>query len=242
MSPAKGKGRLLVPVLASLFVISEDNYATRANDTAPPSLECEGEDGAFASIARYLSLMQGSRFVCDFDGIAWPFVTGVSRSPHARGLSLETCWEWETPIQVVGRARWPEVLAEALTYETMRGVGLYLDFAPAMESLRAQDVEPILMTDRPTEAIRDVRRILDDYGLSWLSVQKATPEQKISFCLEQGLRVIVDDHPETIEAAQSAGLRALSLRFPYNRDMIERLGVVNAPDWSTLEVLLLKEL
>jgi hypothetical protein len=178
------------------------------------------------------------RFVCDFDGIAYPFVTGVSTHPRGQGLTIENCAEWETPIEVTGLEHWPAALAHALSYETMCAVGLYEDFPPAMEDLKAWGIEPLVQTHRPAADVAAVRRVLEEEGLGWLSVTQATPEEKIAFCLREGISVIVDDHPQTIIDAHQAGLTVLSLRFPYNAAVIEQLGVTNAPDWEALKTLL----
>jgi hypothetical protein len=178
------------------------------------------------------------RFVCDFDGIAYPFVSGVATHPSAERLALENCWTWETPIEIAGPA-WPEALAHGLSYETMRAVGLFPDFKPAMERLRAVGVVPLLRTHRPPDALAAVQRLLAEEGLGWLDVAAATPQEKIDLCLAEGISVLVDDHPQTLAAAHAAGLRAMALRFPYNSEMIERLGVEEAPDWDVLAGLIL---
>lgn len=181
------------------------------------------------------------RFVCDFDGIAYPFITGLSTHPSLGELSIAGCHVWELPILMAG-ADWDEAHAHALTYETMRLIGLYEDFVPAIESLRAQGVEPIVMTHRSAEGFRDACRILQEAGLDWLEVHRASPEEKIAFCLAEGVQVIVDDHPGTIAAAHAAGLQPMTLRFPYNDAVIAEHGVINAESWTELEALLVAEL
>lgn len=181
---------------------------------------------------------RGVRFVCDFDGIAYPFVSAVAAHPSGAGLSLETCWEWETPIHVVGEDEWPAALDRALSYETMAQVGLFADFAPAILSLRRRGVEPLVRTHRSEARTEDVRRILADYGLGWLSVERMSPKDKVDYCLAEGIGVLVDDFPETIAEAHKAGISVLSLRFPYNRQVLEELEVVNASSWRELEQLL----
>jgi hypothetical protein len=177
------------------------------------------------------------RFVCDFDGIAYPFVSAVGAHPSGAGLSLDNCFEWETPIQVVGKDEWPRALDRALSYETMTSVGLFPDFVPAMLSLRSQGVSPLVRTHRSEAQTDAVRRILADYGLDWLSVERMSPKEKVAYCLAEDIRVLVDDFPETIAEAHQAGISVLSLRFPYNQQVIDDLEVVNAASWRELERL-----
>lgn len=177
------------------------------------------------------------RFLCDFDGIAYPFVSAVAAHPSGAGLSLDNCFAWETPIEVVGLEGWPEALDRALSYETMRQVGLFPDFVQAMSSLRAGGISPLVRTHRSEERTDDVRRILADYGLDWLSVERMSPSEKVAYCLSEDIRVLVDDFPETIAEAHQAGISVLSLRFPYNQQVIDDLAVVNASSWQELELL-----
>jgi uncharacterized protein len=57
---------------------------------------------------------------------------------------------------------------------------------------------------------------------------------KVSRCVELGIQVLVDDSPANIARAREAGIVPATIIHPWNREIVERDGVIGAPDWKGL--------
>jgi hypothetical protein len=57
---------------------------------------------------------------------------------------------------------------------------------------------------------------------------------KVARCREIGIDLLIDDSPVNLAAAVDAGLRAATLRHPWNRDICEEEDIVCAEDWPAL--------
>ena len=61
---------------------------------------------------------------------------------------------------------------------------------------------------------------------------------KITRCEELGIHVLVDDSPVNIAGARKAGIVAATIVHPWNVELVERDGVIGAPDWRGLRAQL----
>ncbi len=61
---------------------------------------------------------------------------------------------------------------------------------------------------------------------------------KVTRCSELGIHVLVDDSPVNIVRASEAGIVPATLIHPWNREVVERDGVIGAADWEGLRVAL----
>ena len=61
---------------------------------------------------------------------------------------------------------------------------------------------------------------------------------KVTRCSELGIDVLVDDSPVNIVRARDAGIVPATIVHPWNADLVERDGVIGAPDWSELRTKL----
>jgi uncharacterized HAD superfamily protein len=61
---------------------------------------------------------------------------------------------------------------------------------------------------------------------------------KVTRCRELGIHVLVDDSPVNIVRAREAGILAATIAHPWNREVVERDGVIAASDWSGLRAKL----
>ena len=55
---------------------------------------------------------------------------------------------------------------------------------------------------------------------------------KVTRCVELGIHVLVDDSPVNIARARDAGIVAATIVHPWNVELVERDGVIGAPDWT----------
>jgi uncharacterized protein len=61
---------------------------------------------------------------------------------------------------------------------------------------------------------------------------------KVTRCRELGIHVLVDDSPVNIVRAREAGILPATIAHPWNREVVERDGVIAASDWEGLRRLL----
>lgn len=171
--------------------------------------------------------------VCDLDSTLWPFndaLRGVGD-----GASPEDDWlGWGELVRLSGSERAAAVAMErAQSYESMQRFGLFVGVRETFAALRRDGVRIVVATDRPPRLADDAARFLAEAGLE-CSVYALTPSERISYCLRQGIRVLVDDRPETLAAAHDAGLAAVALRYRYNEDVLSLLRLPHADAWPEL--------
>jgi uncharacterized protein len=58
---------------------------------------------------------------------------------------------------------------------------------------------------------------------------------KVTRCAELGIDVLVDDSPINIVRAREAGIVPATILHPWNREVVERDGVIGAKDWVELK-------
>jgi hypothetical protein len=58
---------------------------------------------------------------------------------------------------------------------------------------------------------------------------------KVTRCAELGVHVLVDDSPINIVRAREAGIVPATILHPWNREVVERDGVIGADDWIELK-------
>ena len=58
---------------------------------------------------------------------------------------------------------------------------------------------------------------------------------KITRCVELDIDLLVDDSPVNITRAREKGMLAATLVHPWNRELVNRDGVVGAETWPELE-------
>jgi uncharacterized protein len=61
---------------------------------------------------------------------------------------------------------------------------------------------------------------------------------KVSRCVELGIDVLIDDSPVNIARARARGIVPATIVHPWNREVVERDGVIGGADWSELKTLL----
>ena len=62
--------------------------------------------------------------------------------------------------------------------------------------------------------------------------------EEITRCVELGVEVLVDDSPVNIARAREEGIVAATIAHPWNAELVEREGVIGAPDWTGLRAKL----
>lgn len=141
-------------------------------------------------------------------------------------------------LAVHAGSRIGEVFAAALTGAQMRRIGLYPGAAEITHELGDLGYRVLIITHRQPETSEEVVAACDalgiradEYFIGWAD--------KVAYCQEQRVRVLVDDKPSTIADCVAAGLPVLTLGHPYNEQVCATGGVEPAGDWVELRHQLL---
>lgn len=173
----------------------------------------------------------------DVDATLWDFVRGFydaarAAHPHLPERPPEGEDLWRYVVSDVGLDAARLLLPDLYRPEVMARYGALPGAAAATHAVREAGGRVVIMTFRPPEAATGTARFLDDAGIHWDEL-RCGYDCKITACVEMGVRVIVDDRPETLDLAVSRGLHALTLRWPHNRHAC-RHPVVHADDYAGL--------
>ena len=174
---------------------------------------------------------------CDLDSTLWPFNDAL-REAGGGAVSVDEWLGWSQLVELCGGERMAtEAFERAQGYDSMRRFGLFTGVRETFAALEEGGVRVVVVTNRSRRLADDAARFLTQAGLR-CSVCALSPSERISFCLEQGIRVIVDDRPQTLESAHDAGLTAIALRYPYNGSVVDRLRLPHATEWSELSTVI----
>jgi uncharacterized protein len=89
-----------------------------------------------------------------------------------------------------------------------------------------------VLSHRAQRSLAATRRWLDDIGLRYHELWGG--EDKVARCRELGVDLLIDDIPDTLLRALDAGIRAATLRHPWNVHLCDASDVVCAADWRAL--------
>jgi FMN phosphatase YigB (HAD superfamily) len=85
---------------------------------------------------------------------------------------------------------------------------------------------------RPERSVAATARWLDAIGLRrdelWCG------DEKVAHCRAVGIELLIDDSPETLRRAVAAGIRAATLRHPWNEPLWSAPEIATAADWQEL--------
>jgi len=89
-----------------------------------------------------------------------------------------------------------------------------------------------VMSHRAERSLAATRHWLDDIGLCrhelWCG------HDKVARCRQIGIDLLIDDSPETLLRAVEVGIRAATLRHPWNEQVWSAPDIVSAADWPEL--------
>ena len=172
----------------------------------------------------------------DVDATVFRFHAAMALLPGCAHISADRDTYWGSIAASLpgGEGELIDLFKTAFTYRHMRRAGLFEGAREEIAKLAADGVRVHVMTRRLPGYAADTQRFLVDEGLVFDEFTCQDPFDKIALCQRLGIDVIVDDHPETIEAAHAAGMRALTLLYPFNRETVQRLGIEHASHWRDL--------
>jgi uncharacterized HAD superfamily protein len=171
----------------------------------------------------------------DVDSTVFPLIDAIAEHIGDPTLTTDRCTSWDSLPQLLGGVdRMMEVFEEVMTYETMMRHGVYPGVRETVEALHAHNVKIHINTHRPSSVAEDTARYLRDQGIHFDSFHCELGTDKVGFCRERGIEVLVDDHPDTLRSAVEHGLEGLALRYPFNEEVLRRHGLRHATDWRQL--------
>lgn len=169
----------------------------------------------------------------DFDSTIYDLTACLARlSGDTRHLNPT---DWDHCRTVCGSDEAFEILlAEAIKLDAMLD---HIPFIGSIEELRflqQKGFEVAIISDRPEHNQYDVGAYLKYYGLEVERIFLMRGAEKVSWCLKNGARLLVDDRPSTLEESVNRGLPVASLRHGYNADVIEMYGIPHGYTWAGL--------
>jgi len=177
------------------------------------------DDAASATVRQVL---------CDMDSTLYPLLTAMANHPGGEKVCIEDCHSWEMLEELSGgKQQMLELFASAMSLKGMRATGLLPGAAAATRCLQRHQIGVHLLTDRPSERAAETEKFLKEQGVVFSEFRCSSGIDKLEYCRQNDISVIVDDHPALIREASAQGLKALSLAWPYNTEALQ-----GAAGWS----------
>jgi phosphoglycolate phosphatase-like HAD superfamily hydrolase len=120
--------------------------------------------------------------------------------------------------------------------ELMKRAGVF-EFAPQIISdLRERGVKVHIVTHRSPSTAAATIAWLDAMEIEYDQFVCDLPDvaDKIKYCQESGIPVILDDKPKTIIDAEAVGIEAVSLSWPYSQKALQEADGEEAACWAEM--------
>lgn len=188
------------------------------------------------------------KLMLDFDSTVFRLLDAMALVPGGERVRYEDCPTWLGLADLCGPADEPltvdervgimlGIFSEAMRVETMQALGeraIYEGATEQLQRLRASGVQIHLVTDRPQDRITGTADFAHQQGIPFDAIHRVSGRDKTQWCIDNGVHVMVDDHPDTISQAVQAGITALTLDHLYNREVVAEHGISSHADWSDL--------
>jgi uncharacterized HAD superfamily protein len=172
----------------------------------------------------------------DLDSTLYPLLDAMRLHPGGERVSYADVRGWEHLPELCdgGVPGMLQLFRAAMSYDTQMQVGLFDGAADAVRQLHADGADIHVMTARPADLHDDTERFLAAHQVPFVTLDCYDPMDKLGLCDRYGVDVIVDDHPDLLRDAVTAGKRALTLRWNYNAAVVDELSIPHATDWEAL--------
>lgn len=185
--------------------------------------------------------LDGLRLMLDLDSTLYPLLDAIGSLPGGERVNYRDCMTWTHLVELCGGV--PQLLrlfAASMSLETMRRFPAFPGAAAWTSEAQRRGARVHIVTDRPAELRESTLQWLRENGFQPDSFYCLPDLDKLALIEQEGLRVnvLVDDHPDLLARAHQAGLAALSLRWPYNCEVLDRLSLPHADDWRELGPLI----
>jgi hypothetical protein len=189
------------------------------------------------------------KLMLDFDSTVFRLLDAMRLCPGGERVKYEDCPTWVYLMHLCGPEKdedggefsdeqrlkfMLDLFGEAMKLERMHQLGedgVFEGCREALQALHARGVEIHVVTDRPTELMAGTEQFLVDHQIPFDTITRVSGRDKAQWCLDNGVHVMIDDHPDTLQSAIDAGLEALSLTHLYNSHVE---GAVLRDTWAEL--------
>lgn len=127
-----------------------------------------------------------------------------------------------------------EAIYESCRIETMRQMGLMPGAIQAVKKLEEHGVQIHYLTHRSNDLHNETKQFLEEEGLKVGPFFCDLEIDKISYCLENNIRYIADDKPDTIEKAIKNKISAHSIAWQYNNSTLKAHNIALTKNWFEL--------
>jgi len=160
----------------------------------------------------------------------WPLVAAAAK----RRFGVDLPYEEQVPSTTV-RLDEEQLLAAIEDTHTDAAIAAARPYPHAVDTVNGwYDAGHVIeiASHRAERSAAATRRWLDDIGLRHHGLWCGT--DKVAHCVATGTGLLVDDSPQTLLRAVDAGIRAATLRHPWNEGLRDVPGILTAADWPEL--------
>jgi hypothetical protein len=178
-----------------------------------------------------------ARIAIDIDSTLhhyWNLLQRIVRDRYGVELPYEEQREWG--ITALERDALVHCVEESHSDENIAAAEPYPGAVETVSDWHAEGHWIHVTSHRRSTSGPATARWLDEIGMPYDDLHCSF--DKITRCAELGVHVLVDDSPVNIVRARKAGIVAATIVHPWNVELVERDGVIGAPDWDGLRAKL----
>jgi hypothetical protein len=181
------------------------------------------------------------RIGVDYDSTIWPTYEVWRKITGNPLFDVEHIRDWNDPVDYAGGLEaFDQLNRQSLTYESMNDHSPFPGCIDVLVELQELGAHQSLITAREEHALDAAVRILNKHGYKPAVAVSRQGRDKVQYCLEHDIELLIEDEPNTIRAAHEAGLLVASLRYHYNAAVIDELGIPHAHDWIELRSIIFR--
>jgi uncharacterized HAD superfamily protein len=178
-----------------------------------------------------------ARIALDIDSTLHPYWDLLQRVVRERyGVELPYQEQYEWGITALERDAVIHCVEETHSDENILAGVPYEDAVETVRDWHAQGHWIHVTSHRRVQTADATARWLEQIAMPYDDLHCSF--DKVTRCAELGIHVLVDDSPVNIVRASEAGILPATLVHPWNKEVVERDGVIAAPDWNGLRAKL----
>lgn len=160
----------------------------------------------------------------------WPTFAAIARERFGVELPYDTQRTWGITQLRPEQLRW--CIEQTHTEEYVLSAEPYPGAVDALNRWRAMGHSIHIASHRSPDSHTCTAQWLSEIGLQYDELHCIY--DKVPVLAGIGTGLLIDDSPHNIEGALKHGIRAATIRHPWNSDLCETEDVVVADDWSGL--------
>jgi hypothetical protein len=160
----------------------------------------------------------------------WPLVAAAAKRRFGVDLPYEQ--QLASTVRRLSEAQLRACIEDTHTDEAIAGAHPYPHAVETVNRWHDAGHSIHILSHRAERSLTATRRWLDGIGLRHDELWGG--DDKVARCRELGVDLLIDDSPETLLRALDAGIRAATLRHPWNEHLCDGSHVTCAADWREL--------